>query len=127
MIDLFYDHFLALHWRDYHEQPLEEFAAEVYALWSARATRISPRLDELLPLMQSQDWLTSYRSLDAIATALDRMALRRLTRPNPLAGSGGELKADYPKFEQDFRVFFSAAQAYSADLRHRERRGALAA
>jgi acyl carrier protein phosphodiesterase len=36
MVDVFYDHFLALHWEDYADQPLEAFAHEVYALLRTR-------------------------------------------------------------------------------------------
>ena len=118
MIDLFYDHFLALHWNNYCGEPLEEFSAKVYALLSMHADLLPPRLAEILPSMRKQDWLGSYRTTRAIGAALDRMAVKRLKRPNTLAGSGVELEKRYREFEQDFLVFFPDAHAFACEFRH---------
>ena len=91
MVDLFYDHFLASHWKSFSDEPLEDFAAGVYTLMAAHEALLPPRLGRILPLMRSQDWLAGYRAPEAVAAALDRMAVHRLTRPNRLAGSGAEL------------------------------------
>ncbi len=117
MVDLFYDHFLALHWDDYGGEPLEDFAAGIYALMAAHAALLPPRLARMLPFMRADDWLASYRSLASVALALDRMAEHRLTRPNPLAGSAAELEARYGEFEQDFLAFLPEAQAFAAAFR----------
>lgn len=117
MIDLFYDHFVARHWASYSAQPLEEFAAETYALVAAHAGLMPPRLAEMFPAMRANDWLSSYRSVEAVGRALDRMAERRLTRPNPLAGSAAELEARYREFEGDFLAFFPEVLAFAAAFR----------
>ncbi|MBI2312778.1 MAG: DUF479 domain-containing protein [Betaproteobacteria bacterium] len=117
MIDLFYDHFLARHWERYSAQPLEEFAAEIYALMAAHAGLMPPRLAEMFPLMRKYDWLSSYRSVEAVGRALDRIAVRRLTRPNTLAGSAAELEARYREFEDDFLAFFPDARAFAEAFR----------
>lgn len=117
MIDLFYDHFLALHWENYSSEPLEDFSAGVYALMWAHAELMPPRLKEMFPFMQAQDWLSSYRSPEAVGGALDRMAEKRLTRPNSLAGSAEELGARYREFEWDFLAFFPDAQAFAKAFR----------
>lgn len=124
MVDLFYDHFLALHWQNHSAQPLEEFTAEIYALLAAHAELLPPRLTRILPFMQADDWLASYRELESVGTALDRMAERRLTRPNTLGGSVGELAARYGEFEQDFLAFIPDAQAFSAAFRRSPASGA---
>jgi acyl carrier protein phosphodiesterase len=117
MIDLFYDHFLARHWQSYSAQPLEAFAAEIYALMAAHSELLPPRLAQILPSMRAGDWLSSYRSLENVGYALDRMSRSRLTRPNTLAGSAAELEARYQEFERDFLVFFPDAGAYAEALR----------
>jgi acyl carrier protein phosphodiesterase len=117
MIDLFYDHFLALHWKSYFDQPLESFTAETYALMAAHPELLPPRLAQLLPHMQAGDWLASYRVLESVASALDRIGQHRLAAPNALPGSAAELEARYRDFEQDFLSFFPDAQAYSEAFR----------
>lgn len=121
MIDLFYDHFLALHWENYNSEPLEDFSTGLYALMSAHAELMPPRLQEMFPFMQAQDWLSSYRSQEAVGGALDRMAEKRLTRPNSLAGSAEELGIGYREFEQDFLCFFPDAQAFAEAFRRGRR------
>lgn len=113
MVDMFYDHFLAVHWKSYRSEPLEDFSAGVYALLSAHFDLLPSRLKQILPLMRDQDWMSSYRSVDVIGVALNRMAERRLTRPNPLAGGAVELEAGYREFERDFLAFFPDAQAFA--------------
>jgi len=120
MVDMFYDHFLARHWAHFHRAPLEDFTAGMYALMGAHALLLPPRLATVLPRMRETDWLASYRSPEAIAIALDRMALR-LRRANPLAGAGEELGAAYALFEADFFDFIGDAERFAAA--HRAARG----
>lgn len=117
MIDLFYDHFLARHWARYHADSLPAFAAKIYALLGEHAAVLPPRLAQILPAMRGQDWLSSYVCEKNVGHALDRMAIRRFSRPNGLAGAGEELTASYAGYETDFVDFFPAALAYAAEMR----------
>lgn len=117
MVDMFYDHFLARHWEDYQPgQSLTDFTAEQYALLAGLGSDLPPRLAKILPAMRGDDWLASYREAETIARALDRMAAR-LSRPNPLPGSGTELLAGYAGFETDFRTFMADACRFAEDWR----------
>jgi acyl carrier protein phosphodiesterase len=117
MVDLFYDHFLALRWDEFGPGELAAFSAQTYALLTERHQELPEKLAALLPFMIRGDWLTSYRQPENVALALDRMAEKRLSRPNPLAGAGMELLADYAGFESDFRAFLPDALAFTAGLR----------
>ena len=117
MVDMFYDHFLAVRWNEFGEGELAAFSTETYALLQTRRHQLPERLVELLPAMIRGDWLTSYRNPADVALALDRMSTRRLSRPNPLAGAAEELLADYAGFEADFRAFLPDAAAFTATLR----------
>lgn len=112
MVDMFYDHFLACHWGDYHPLPLAVFTQAQYALLASQGANLPPRLARLLPAMQAEDWLASYREVETIAYALERMA-GRLTRANPLPGAGAELVAQYAGFEADFRAFIDDARRFA--------------
>ncbi len=117
MVDVFYDHFLACHWQRFSTVPLEVFAAETYRLIAARADPLPPVFGTMFERMRAEDWLTGYREVETIARVLDRMAIHRLRRPNPLAGAGEELVAGYAGFEADFLEFFPAAQNFAAEVR----------
>ena len=114
MVDVFYDHFLAVHWEDYADQPLEAFAREVYALLRAREAILPERLRRIAPLMAQFDWLGSYRRIEAVHVALDRMG-ERLKRGNALLGAGAELNANYAGLEADFRAFFPEVVRFARD------------
>ena len=84
---------------------LEHFTARVYAALRAHHAMLPERLQYMAPRMAANDWLASYRHVDAVAIALDRMG-ERLKRGNALLGSAVELETNYAAFEADFRAFF---------------------
>jgi acyl carrier protein phosphodiesterase len=113
MIDMFYDHFLARSWNEFHDEPLEVFAARVYALLERRHAELPGGLQVVAQRMAARDWLGSYASAATIHGALDRIGTR-LRRANRLAGAGEELLADYAGFEADFRAFLPEARDFAA-------------
>lgn len=117
MVDMFYDHFLAVHWQDFCGQPLRRFADAVYALLEQQRGLLPPGFAPVLAAMRAGDWLASYGAEAAIADALDRMAVHRLRRPNRLAGAGAELAHGYGGFEADFLEFFPDALAFASAVR----------
>lgn len=122
MVDMFYDHFLAVHWARLHglaalEGDLATFTAQTYRLISAHGTALPPAFMPVFERMAADDWLASYRDPAKVALALDRMAEYRLRRPNPLAGAGEELLRDYAGFEADCLEFLPDALAWVAAVR----------
>ncbi len=104
MMDMFYDHFLAKHWREFHDQPLEEFTATIYAVLGRQHATLPERLQRMAPVMAQWNWLASYAEVHSIHAALDRMG-QRLKRENPLLHSADELVEHYAELESDFRAF----------------------
>ncbi len=115
MVDLFYDHFLALHWADYAQEDLGSFTGRVYRTLQTEAWRLPERLQRLVPYLVREDWLGSYRDPDQVSLALEGIG-RRLSGPNLLRGGAEELLAHYSLFEADFRRFFPQAQAFAQSL-----------
>jgi acyl carrier protein phosphodiesterase len=111
IVDMFYDHFLARHWAQYHDQPLPAFSARVYAMLARRHGELPARLQQIAPSMIRGDWLGSYADVGSIGRALDGMGTR-LRRENRLHGAGEELIAQYAGFECDFRAFLPQAQRF---------------
>ncbi|MDX1376841.1 MAG: ACP phosphodiesterase [Burkholderiales bacterium] len=113
MIDMFYDHFLARGWDEFHDEPLPVFAARVYALLERRRAELPERLQSIAPRMAARDWLGAYARVENVARALEGIGTR-LRRANRLAGAGEELLAAYAGFEADFRAFLPEAKAFAA-------------
>ncbi|HQR03372.1 MAG: DUF479 domain-containing protein [Proteobacteria bacterium] len=116
MVDMFYDHFLALHWHEYHPQSLAQYVGALYEEL-ASCPHLPPSFIRTLGYMREEDWLGSYRGIDAISLTLDRLAEYRLRQPNRLGGAGEELEWMYAEFEADFRIFIRDAAQFSASHR----------
>lgn len=117
LVDLFYDHLLARDWADYCAEPLDDYAVRLYAELDANTALLPERAREIADLMCRYNWLGSYRNVDAVGRAIDRMAIHRLSRVNPLGGGIEEFLADSDGFENDFRAFLPDAVAFASRWR----------
>ncbi len=117
LVDLFYDHLLARDWADYCAEPLDDYAARLYAELDANTALLPERAHEIADLMRRYDWLGSYRNVAAVGRAIDRMAIHRLSRANTLGGGIEEFLAGPEGFEKDFRAFLPDAAAFASQWR----------
>lgn len=108
LVDIFYDHFLASHWHDFHPQPLANYAQGIYRLLRERREILPIGLARIAPRMEELDWLTSYRDRGSINTALERIATR-LSRPTALGEGAVELERCGEELLKDFRGFMAKA------------------
>lgn len=118
LLDLFFDHCLALHWQDYADEPLQAFTARVYGVLE-REPALPERLARIAPRMAAQDWLGSYRDFAVLEQVVWGMS-RRLSRPQMLDGAMGELERLYEPLSEDFRQFYPELQAFAGDAMHIE-------
>ena len=112
MVDMFYDHFLAKYWREFHDEPLEEFTARIYAILARRQAMLPEKLQQMAPKMAQWNWLASYAEVSSIHTALDRMG-QRLKYQNRLLHSADELVEHYTGLEADFRAYLPQVQQFA--------------
>ncbi len=117
LVDIFYDHFLAGHWRDFHPQSLADYAQEIYRLLRERREILPIGLARIAPRMEELDWLTSYRDRGSINTALERIATR-LSRPTALGEGVVELERCGGELLEDFRGFMAEARHALAGRSH---------
>lgn len=115
LIDLFFDHCLALHWQRFAAQPLDAFTGRVYQVLAAEPG-LPPRLALIAPRMAEQDWLGSYREFSVLEQVLRGMQ-RRLSRPEGLDGALAELERLYQPLSEDFHAFYPQLQAAVEHLR----------
>ena len=60
VVDIFYDHFLCIHWSDYCDIPFEKFIASVYHALDRHPEWRVGRLADIYPMMRDEDWLMRY-------------------------------------------------------------------
>jgi acyl carrier protein phosphodiesterase len=117
VLDVFFDHCLALNWADYAHEPLPHFTGRVYRVLAAEP-RLPERLAQIAPRMAAQDWLGSYREfavLEQVLIAIDQ----RLSRPGQLLGCLDALHQLYTPLYEDFQQFYPQLQAFAASERER--------
>lgn len=112
LVDIFYDHFLAVHWDEFHDQQLHDFAADAYRLLADNRDLLPEGLARIAPRMAAHDWLTSYRDRTSVDTALQRIATR-LRRPTALGEGVVELERCGEELLGDFRGFMVEARQLS--------------
>ena len=121
-VDMLYDHLLARNWV-VHGPPdvsLETFAGRFYKMAAVHPARLPARARLTLDAMTAQDWLGSYRFLDDVRLALERIRLRlspRAAAVSPLASAVDVFAREPEAFAGDFARFWPDATAYAARMR----------
>lgn len=119
IVDIFYDHFLAANWEDFHHSPLSTYTRQTYSFLEDRFATLPPGLQKIVPRMIEQDWLSSYQHPEIVGRALLRIA-QRLSRPLPLEEATAELNLHQASFMQDFQAFITEAKDFSRQEAGRE-------
>jgi len=120
LLDLFYDHLLANHWRQFHDTPLEDFVARFYRALLQHQAMLPERLKHIAPRIAEQNWLLAYRQVEGFEYAATRIS-HRLSRNGHLLRAGiQDTLQNYAEIEAGFLHFFpeliSASAAFRADL-----------
>ncbi len=105
IVDVFYDHFLASLWSNYHPLSLDQYAKESYELLQEFSDQLPARVQQLLPYMINGNWLVNYSRIEGINRALSGMA-HRTPYESKMEEATFELKEYYADFEKEFLQFF---------------------
>lgn len=114
IVDVFYDHFLASNWNDYHPERLEKFARSSYKLLQDNDPILPEGLKIMLPYMVRQNWLVAYREIDGINKALTGIASRTPYLSN-MEKASADLREQYSEFSEDFIAFFPQLKDFAGD------------
>ena len=109
LIDIYFDHFLAKNWSQFHPQSLREFTQDLYSLMNRRLDQLPAKTQEMLPYMVKYDWLTNYQHLEGIQKVLAGMSKRTKFVSNLETGAE-ELVKNYETFQDEFLQFFPQIQ-----------------
>lgn len=112
IVDIFYDHFLAVKWANYHSVPLEVFAQDFYTLLDNYFEELPLKTQYLFPYMKKQNWLVAYKKIEGIDQILKGMQ-RRTKFSAKLDEASKDLIMYYTDFENDFDTFFKELIIFS--------------
>jgi acyl carrier protein phosphodiesterase len=105
IVDIFYDHFLAVHWGQYNGVPLPEFARRVYRLLDEKKPLLTDQMRMVARYMQEQNWLVGYAQLAGIERVFQGMA-RRTRFVSGMERATEDLRRDYLRYEGEFFRYF---------------------
>ena len=109
--DVVFDHFLAIHWHKFSEQNFEQFVQDSYSKLLQAQHHMPEQMKIVVQRMASQNWLSSYKSIDITGKAIDSLS-NRIRFKNNLAGAIVEVKANYQEYEDVFLKFFPELQQH---------------
>lgn len=118
LVDLYYDHFLALGWQQWSLVDFDEYLAASRKVLDRYLPLMPPRLQEFMPIIFN-DLLPSYATISGIDAALKRMS-RRVRRDNPLGSGTNELVLHYNELKSDFESFMVEVQQFTNEYINRE-------
>lgn len=105
LVDIFYDHFLALHWERYSGDTLLDSTRSFYRHLSTAEMPLPTRLSEAITRMEKIDLLFNYSTLEGMQHAVNRVS-QRIRFENNLYGGVEELTNNFSALEADFHPFF---------------------
>jgi acyl carrier protein phosphodiesterase len=104
LVDIYYDHFLALHFETFHRQSLVLFNSEITVLLQQHSDVMPVSAQGYLRGMKAQNWLLEYSSIAGIDIILNKMANRSGLYPLKIAAK--TLEEHYPFFQAQFLKFY---------------------
>ena len=114
-LDVLYDYFLLRHWAKFTDADQNTFIRTVYAQLQDNENLMSPGMSRTTLHMVSHDWFGSYRDLDNIGYALDRVT-ERIRFQNAFAGIIHEIRPLHSELEERFLSFFPDLQSFAGGI-----------
>jgi len=105
IVDIFYDHFLALRWNEFSEVALSDFAKRVHVLMLEHKNLMPVRSQHFLQYMVMNNIPLPYAEIKGIEKVLFGMS-RRSSFENTMHLATADLVTCYADFENEFRLFF---------------------
>jgi acyl carrier protein phosphodiesterase len=119
LIDIFYDHFLALDWERYSSGTLRGFTETVYPELRNHGLSLPAPAQEMVDFILREDRFHAYRTIDGIRDTLNGVSRRlahRVGRDFRLADSLPELDRHFDALARDFAEFFPLLQGHVEGL-----------
>lgn len=115
IVDIYYDHFLASGWNDYHYLPLPHFTATVYRILLSRFDELPFRMKRMLPYMISSNWLVAYGEVHNLRRFFTGLSSRASSAPL-MKDAVTDLKLHYKELGEDFTLFMKDIRPYIHEI-----------
>lgn len=112
IVDMYYDHFLAKNWTNYHSENLTNYADNFYQSLTDNFPLLTLKTQNLLPYMMEYNWLVNYQSIPGLERILSQMD-HRTKNQSLMRFATEELVAHYDEFESEFALFYKEVQQFS--------------
>ena len=122
IIDIFYDHLLAVNWERYSDERLRDFLDRAYGIVLGASDIFPESAAARITAIIEGGWIEKYRSVSGLGLVFEGMS-RRVRRENPLSGSERELVAHYDEMNEHFNRFFPEVLEYARRIEAAGRRG----
>ncbi len=117
--DVFYDHFLAANWNNYHDKSLPQFAGDIYSILGKNIFVFPLKAQLAFTYMASNNWLANYASLAGIQKALTGLG-KRTPYANTMHLAAQTLEADYALYQEHFNAFFPELEKHAESFLQKE-------
>ncbi|MDA7778088.1 ACP phosphodiesterase [Flavobacteriaceae bacterium] len=112
IVDMYFDHFLAVHWEKFHELPLDQFTTQFYFQLEQSTIHFPEKTTRFIKALITYNWFEQYKSIDGLGAIMAQMDRRTHFHSN-LSGSTAELVEKYTYFEGHFLNFMNPVIAFS--------------
>ncbi len=118
VIDMFYDHFLAVNWRHYSDIELSQYVTGVHRLLLLNYFKLPAKVKMFLPFLIKSRRLENYRFISGIERSLQIMS-EYTSLPAKTGLAIEVLKNNYKEFDAEFNVFFPNVMKLSDEILNR--------
>jgi len=112
LVDMYFDHFLAVHWKQFHKIPLQDYANSFYQKLQEAAVDFPEPLQKFSNALILHNWFAQYQTISGLRMILKQME-QRTRFPSNLAASTKDLEENYSYFEGQFFEFMSALISFT--------------
>jgi len=105
IVDIFYDHFLASNWSEYHYETLNIYTQRIYSILTNQKQIFPNKAGKMLPYMIAGNWLYNYKDIKGIEWALKGMSRRTIFNSN-METAHIELEREKKEYQKEFNDFF---------------------
>jgi hypothetical protein len=114
IVDIYYDHYLAINWEKFSDIELKIFAENVYAIIKENHSILPLKSVQFTRYMLEHNILLNYSKLEGIEKVLYGMSRRAKFESN-MEHAIHDLKEHFTLFENEFAIFFPELQQYVND------------
>lgn len=113
---MFYDHFLANNFNEFHPTDLKSFSEARFKTLMTFRPNMPIKAQHMLPYMVENNWLLGYSQIHGIHRALTGLS-RRTKFDSKMDEAIQDLVKHYDSFEEEFREFFPDIQAHISEFK----------